>query len=170
VNRRSWLQAGFALILGGCGYSTRPLYSDYIRTVYVPMFQSKTFRRGLEFQLTEAVVKEIERKTPFKVVGSEDADTVLEGTIRYADKRVVVESPEDEPRHIDLAIAVDVRWRDRRTGELLRDAETEPVSATLLVRQDVRYAPELGQSVATARQEVVDDLAEQIVAMMEDPW
>lgn len=170
VKRRDWLKTGLALLAGGCGYTTRPMHSSYVQTVHVPMFQSKTFRRGLEFQLTEAVAKEIEKKTPFKVVDSENADTILEGTIRYADKRVVVESPEDDPRHIDLAIAVDVTWRDRRSGEVLRTDETEPVAWTRLVRQDARYAPELGQSVATASFEVVQDLATQIVAMMEEPW
>ena len=37
-------------------------------------------RQGLEFDLTRAVVREIEAKTPYKVVGADaDADTELTG-------------------------------------------------------------------------------------------
>ena len=32
------------------------------------------------------------------------------------------------------------------------------------------FAPEVGQSLATANQQVVNDLAQQIVDMMEMPW
>ena len=50
------------------GYTTRPNYDECIKTVYVPIFDNKTFRRGMEFDLTRAVIREIEAKTPFKVV------------------------------------------------------------------------------------------------------
>ena len=53
------------LLLGGCaGYQigNQSLYPQEIRTVYVPMFQSISFRRNLGERLTEAVVKEIEKQ------------------------------------------------------------------------------------------------------------
>src|SRR5215471_8417063 len=64
------------------GYTTQPNYDECIKTVYVPIFENKTFRRGLEFDLTRAVIREIESKTPFKVVSAGcPADTELTGTI-----------------------------------------------------------------------------------------
>jgi hypothetical protein len=42
------------------GYTTRPNYDSGIRTVRVPIFKNVTFWRGLEFDLTRAVVREIE--------------------------------------------------------------------------------------------------------------
>src|SRR5437773_10973168 len=62
------------------GYTTRPMYDLGIRTVRVPIFKNFTFRRGLEFQQTEAVVREIKSKTPYKVAQDGDADTELIGT------------------------------------------------------------------------------------------
>ena len=62
-----------ALLSPGClvtGYSIRPPYNTQIKTVYVPVFKSITFRRDVNLMLTELVIKEIERKTPYKVVGS----------------------------------------------------------------------------------------------------
>ena len=70
--------------LSGCaGYQigNQSLYPPDIHTVYVPMFESKSFRRDLGERLTEAVAKEIELKTPFKVVNDPNADSVLTGRL-----------------------------------------------------------------------------------------
>jgi hypothetical protein len=166
VKRRTFLGAGLAAVLTGCGYTTRPMYPCDIQTVYVPMFTNKSFRRGLEFQLTEAVIKEIELKTPYKVVRQQNADTMLEGDIQLVRKRVLIQTPEDEPRHLEFSTAVDIKWVDLRSGDSLCAGKTD----SFVVRQSSDYAPELGQSVASASQETVEKLARQIVAMMEEPW
>jgi Lipopolysaccharide-assembly len=168
VNRRTWLKAAFATTLAGCGYTTRPLYPCTIQTVYVPMFDTKVFRRGLEFQLTEAVCKEIEQKTPYKILKRDSADTTLKGEIKSVRKRVIIQTPEDEPRELETAVAVEVEWRDNRTGALLCNGQTPGVP--FVVRSDATYAPELGQTTSTAFKEMIDKLAVQIVAMMEEPW
>src|SRR6266446_6128424 len=73
------LLASLALLLPSCGwdgqftvlgYTTRPNYDCTIHSVRVPIFKNVTFRRGLEFDLTRAVIREIEAKTPFKVVAA----------------------------------------------------------------------------------------------------
>jgi len=168
VNRRTWLKATFATALAGCGYTTRPMYPCTIQTVYVPMFDTKVFRRGLEFQLSEAVCKEIEQKTPYKIVRVDNADTTLKGEIKSVRKRVLIQTPEDEPRALETALAVDVEWRDNRTGALLCNGQTPGVP--FVVRSDSTFAPELGQTTATAIKDMIDKLAVQIVAMMEEPW
>ena len=54
--------------LGGCAgyqFGSQSLFNTPdIETVHVPVFQSSSFRRDLGEQLTEAVVKEIEKRTP----------------------------------------------------------------------------------------------------------
>ena len=68
----------------GCvGYriGTESLYPCNIHTVYVPVFESDSFRRYLGERLTEAVIKEIELKTPYKVTGDSEADSILSGRI-----------------------------------------------------------------------------------------
>jgi hypothetical protein len=85
--------------LGGCAryrVGNATLYPPDIHTVYVPIFESNSYRRSLGERLTEAVVKEIELKTPFKVVSSPDADSILTGKILADTKRVLIESARDE--------------------------------------------------------------------------
>jgi hypothetical protein len=123
------LLCGLALSLPACesdghftlfGYSTVPNYDPNIRTVYVPIFQNKSFRRGLEFELTQAVIQQIEQKTPFKVVHSCDcADTELIGTIVGYTKGILNRNQQNEVREAQTLLTVEVLWRDRRTGEIL---------------------------------------------------
>src|SRR6185369_1307854 len=71
--------AVLALALAGCGYSQsggennkqqsgyhwNSLYREDIQTVAVPVFSTKDYRRGIEFRLTEAVIKQLELHAPY---------------------------------------------------------------------------------------------------------
>lgn len=168
MNRRTWLKATLASAIAGCGYTTRPMYPCTIETVYVPMFETKLFRRGLEFQLTEAICKEIEQKTPYKVVRVNNADSTLKGEIKSVRKRALFQTPENEPRELETTLAVEVEWRDNRTGALLCNSQTPGVP--FVVRSDAVWAPELGETTTTAMKQMIDRMAVQVVAMMEEPW
>ncbi|GIX01456.1 MAG: hypothetical protein KatS3mg112_0393 [Thermogutta sp.] len=161
-------------VVGGCaGYQVgnAQLYRPDIQTVYVPMFQSASLRPGLGERLTEAVIKEIELRTPYKVVGSpEKADSILTGRIVSETKRTVVENPYDDPREIATRFQVEVQWIDNR-GRSLTAEETVPVPPELTsVVAETTFVPEVGQSLATAQQAAIQRLASQIVGMMENPW
>ena len=100
------------LILGGslgcAGYQwgAASLYPTDIRTVHVPLVASNSFRRQLGERLTEAIAKQIEQDTPYKVVNQTNADSVLRGRIVSERKRVLVENANDNPRDIEWNIAV----------------------------------------------------------------
>ena len=115
-----------ATLFSGCAtyqIGTRSLYRPDIKTVYVPMFEADTFRRGLGERLTEAVAKEIELKTPYKVVHRPNADSVLSARISSEAKRVVTEQANDIPRNIETDLAVQVNWYDRRGEYLMQDVQ-----------------------------------------------
>src|SRR5947209_7218334 len=63
------------------GYQWASLYRTDVHTVALPIFANKTYWRGVEFELTEAVAKELEAHAPYKIVPRGKADTVLEGEI-----------------------------------------------------------------------------------------
>lgn len=175
--RRSQFGLPFVAILiafatGCAGYQigTRSLYRPDIRTVYVPMFESDSLRRNLGERLTEAVVKEIELKTPYKVIHRPDADTVLTARITTETKRVVAEQVDDIPRNIEADLAVEVNWYDRRGEHLMQASRFSFAPASFSVAQTADFTPEGGQSVASAHQEAIQRLAEQIVSQMESRW
>jgi hypothetical protein len=164
--------AGLVLLSGCAGYQVgnSSLYCPSVRTVYVPIFESDSYRRNLGERLTEAVMKEIELKTPYKVVETPDADSILTGRITGETKRVVVENRMDDPREAEVALQVRVRWIDRR-GSVIRQSDPIPLAPEIVtVSASAPVFPEVGQSVATAHQQAIQRIAEQIVGMMERPW
>jgi hypothetical protein len=144
------------------------LYAPDVRTVYVPMFESDSFRRHLGERLTEAVVRQIETDTPFKVV-SGGADSVLSGRIVSDTKRTIVENRLDDPRDTEYNLQVIVTWADSK-GRILGEqaVAVEPPLIDIGARSDI--VPEFGRSVASQQQAAIDKLARQIVGLMEAPW
>ncbi len=161
------------IVSGGCaGYQigAYSLYPTDVRTVYVPMFDSLSFRENLGERITEAVQKEIELKTPYKVVGTPNADSILTGRLVKETKRITVEDPFDDPRQYNLDLQVEVSWIDRR-GNIIRQGDAIPLPPeAIIVAGDAGLVPEVGQTVATSHQMAIQRVAEQIVAMMETPW
>jgi hypothetical protein len=164
------------------GYTTQPNYDMSIKTIRVPMFKNDTFVQGLEFELTRAVVREIEQKTPFKVVGMGcSADTELTGTIIGYTKTIINRNQLNEVREAETLMTVKVVWKDLRSGDYLSRPRPGPGTPApppgaplpppeVVVQSTGRMIPELGESLATAQQMNIQRLAVQIVSMMEKPW
>ncbi|MBX3424868.1 MAG: hypothetical protein KF688_04235 [Pirellulales bacterium] len=158
---------------GGCAtyrVGNETLYAPDVSTVYVPMIESDSFRPDLGERLTEAVIKEIELKTPYKVVGTPDADSVLAARIVSDVKKVIVENQNDDPRAIELSVRADVTWYNRRRAPLGAPASIAVPPGLLPMNQTGALITEAGQSIATQQQLAIQRLAEQIVATMEEPW
>lgn len=161
------------LCVGGCaGYQigNKGLYPEKIHTVYVPVFQSNSYRRNLGEKLTEAVIKEIEKKADMKVVNDPNADSVLIGRILSDSKTVLVPSLSGDAREVQATMFVQVSWVDRQ-GLALRQDQNIPLPQDIAdVIGAANIVPEVGQSYATAQQQAICRIAQQIVGMMEKPW
>lgn len=169
---RPLVLAALVLTAGCAGYQVGypSLFRPDLRTVHVPVFESDSFRRNLGERLTEAVVKEIEARTPYKVVGSTDADSILSGRIVAERKRAVAENYNDDVREIETDMTVEVRWISRR-GEMLMQRSSMPLGPlSLTISEDSQFFPEAGQSLEVAQQNAINQLAREIVGQMEVWW
>lgn len=150
--------------LGACS-----LYRPDIQTVHVPIITSSTFRRGLGEQLTEAVVKQVELTTPYKVVGPDDADSLLLIRLDNVTKQTLLENGLSEARNIEFRYMITMTWTNRQGNLLTRSAM--PLDETLVgISSSTSFLPESGMSSATAQQRVVNQLAREIVGQMEAGW
>ncbi len=160
------------LTAGCAGYrvGTYSLYNDGIKTVYVPMFESDSFRRNLAERLTEAVCKRIEERTPYKVIGRPSADSVLSGRLVSESQAVMTKNKYNDVRQKQVSQSVEVVWVDRRGNEIRR---SEPIPWGMTsegITTSWEMVPEMGDSTVLAQQKAIDRMAEQIVNMMENPW
>ena len=151
----------FALI-SGCGYTTKPLISRKINSIYIPIFENDTFRRGLEFDLTNAVKEEIMSKTKLRIVQKDNADTILTGKIKKVTESMLSSNAEDNIVESRVSIYVDIKLVDRRTGRTLIEEKNLKKSAEFIVKR--------GENIKTASQESLDGLAEIIVYQLEEKW
>lgn len=160
----------FSVLSGCAGYQlgNQALYRPDVQTVHVPIFQSSSFRKDFGERLTEAVIKQIELTTPYKVVCESDADSILSGQIISESKTVLAEDINDVPRNIGTDLVARIRW-ESRAGDLLRE-NLVGLPPILQISQAANVIPEAGQSVATAHQRALSQLAEQIVDQMQYPW
>lgn len=167
---RPWMWVCLAFVASGCGYMLGSPNATEIRSIHVPIFTSDSYRRGIEYQLTEAVQEEIKRRTHFRIESRQRADTVLKGHIVDIRKSVLGETRFDDVRENQLSLQVVVSWEDSRSGRMLGQQripigpDMEHLDAT------ADFAPELGQSMATATQTAVGRAATHIVDMLELPW
>lgn len=162
-----------ATVTGCAGYrwGTRSLFRTDVRTVYVPIIESDSFRRNLGERLTEAVIKQLELNSPYKVVGDPNsADSTLRCRLTSDSKKVLIEAHTDEPRVLEVAMAVQVDWVDRQGQSLIQRTEVPMPSSLLGVGQRSEMIAEVGQSIVTAQQATIERLAREIVGQLEAAW
>lgn len=153
-----------ALACTGCGYSTDRPFRSGIQSVYVEMLESRDFRRELEFQLTEALIKRMEMDTPYKIAPQlRTADTLFTGEILDVHERVLGDSFETGlPREKSATVVMRFRWKDLRTGRILVERER--------FIHSVEYIPPVGETFARGMFRGLDGMAEAIVHTMETSW
>lgn len=145
------------------GYSWNSLYREDIQTVAVPIFSTKDFRRGVEFRLTESVIKQLEANAPYKVVARERADTILEGQVTSVGVRTINKDYYTNlPKTQELTLSIDFIWKDLRTGQILCQRQG--------FQQQVRFYPQLAESDYVGTQEAIEKLALGIVQELQADW
>ena len=164
--------SALCMISGCAGYrvGSASLYNPNVRTIYIPVVRNETFRHDLGVQLTEALQKEVELRTPYKVVADPSADSTLTCRITSQTKRVIVEANTDEPRALENMLSVELTWTDRQ-GNLLMENRFVPLGELAFsFIQGSDFIPEAGQSIATSQLRAMEQLAQQIVNQMEIRW
>jgi hypothetical protein len=164
------------LTLPGCGYAwsdngnsfsqsspSNSIYRENVRTVAVPIFSNKTFNRGLEFNLSKAVITQLESRTPYHVAPKERADTLLEGEIMSTRVNNISRSPFNAlPQEQLFLITVNFTWKDLRTGQIYVERRG--------FEQSAPYYPTLGEDPSVGTQDNIEKLALAIVEELQAPW
>ncbi|MHC4075039.1 MAG: LptE family protein [Planctomycetota bacterium] len=170
VVKSSWVVLFLLICIGisGCGamkgYSSEPVFPAQLNSVYVEMFDNRSFWRGIEYELTDALAKRIEAQTPYKIVSNRDkADSVISGQI-IGVTQSVISSERQTGRALekDVELRVIVSWKDLKTGQLLLDSASVSDSASFSEWQN--------QSFSYASTLAANNLAKRIVELMEKPW
>lgn len=147
------------------GYAFSWRNSADARTISVPMFDNQTYDSGVEFELTEALIKEIQRSTRLGVTRGSDADTTLTGVIRKSEMHTIArDSTTGLANHTAVVISIDFEWKDNRSGEVLVSKRNFSAADTFVPARPT------GEMREAAVHGVVDQLARDIVGQLHGAW
>ena len=108
-----------ALLAGGCGYTIGGTLPSHIQTVSVPIFRNTTREPGVESLITRAVVEAFSTNGRLKVVGSSQADAILDGEITGYSVSSIAFDKDSNVRLYRLIVTVNLRMRDVKRNALL---------------------------------------------------
>jgi hypothetical protein len=158
--------------LGGCSTDPRAGYSFTqnsspapVASVAVPIFRNETNFPGVEQQLTEAVIKQVQGNTTMRVVQSSRAQSALTGIIRNVEmRRISLDSTTGLVQELAFVVTVDFEWRDARSGEVLVARRNFSAADTFVPARPT------GERIEVGRQAAVERLARDIVSQMRSAW
>ena len=119
----------------------------------------------MEFMLTDAVIKQIQSRTPYRVVNESYADTLLTGSIT----KVVLQSINQSrttglDNEVLLKVTINFEWLSLNTGTRIVGKKNFTSEALFVPSRPSSEPIEMGQFA------VVQQLATDIVDQMQSAW
>ena len=171
-SRQAWvagLPALCALLLSSCaGYhigSIRPTYMKDIKTVAVPPFKNETLIPRIEVLVAGSIIKAIQLDGTYDVASEDNADAILEGTIR-----TLIRTPARSlignvlvSTEYTLTLTLEIKVVKRSTNAIL-DRRLFAGQTSFFVGQDINQ--EERQALPLA----VEDAARSAVSTLSEGW
>jgi hypothetical protein len=133
-----------------------------VRSIYVPIFDNNTFRRGYEFDLTKAVRDQILLRTRLNIVDKDEADSILFGKITSVDENVLIENTRDNIVESRVSVGIEIRWVDRRTGRTIVERKN--------IKRQTEFIVGRSETLTSSSSEAFVKVAQNIVDAMEEDW
>ena len=134
-----------AVVLAGCGYSTKGSLPDHIKTVAVPIFKNRTLEPGVDSAITSGVVNAFSSGGRVKVVPIDEADAILQGEVVAYSLEGLAFDRNANVQAYRLRLVLNVEFRDvKRSAMLWRQ---EGLSET----SDFQVQGQVSDTIARAR-------------------
>lgn len=160
---------GLALVASGCasdptqGYSFSSSYDERVRSVAIHVFQNETFHPGLESDVTAALIRRVQRDTPWDVTGADTAQTTVTGTIRDVQiRRLSQDNDGGITQQAAVRVVAEFEWRSNVTGRILARQINVAVTES--------FIPAAGEPLEVGLSAAADELAGVILEAMRSVW
>jgi hypothetical protein len=159
------------LLAAGCaadpseGYAWGDAYRDEVGSIAVPIFENQTFARDLGLDLAEAVLKQVQFRTPWEPAPRSRAQTVLNGAVTGFELRQLARDRNTGlVAELAVVLTVSFEWIDSRTGEVLVSRRR------LVVGESFVPAQAAGEPLEAGRAAAVEEAAREIVEALRSSW
>lgn len=180
MGKRLQILFSFFIMLSfcGCGYTTGSLLPPHIKNISVENFANKipiteevsdmqrykTYRPRLEIDITEAIINKYIFDGHLRVTREEDANIVLEGELVDFRREPTKYGYDDTIEQYRLAIIVDMRLKDAKTGQIMWKENGFAGSDYYFLT-----GPQ-AKSEDAALTDAIDDLARRVVERTIEVW
>lgn len=165
------------LFSGGCGYTTKTVLPDNIRTIHVDIFKNniditkevsskdkyEVYRPNLEVDLRDAVVNRIFLDGNVKIIGRDSADSVLEGEITQY-RKDPLRTQNEVVQEYRISLVCDVKLVNQKDGTILFQEENITGDATFFTTGPLQ------KTEVSALNDAMSDLARRIVNKIVENW
>jgi hypothetical protein len=158
-----------SLWLPGCssdptqGYSFASSYDQRVQSISVAVFENATFHPGIEADLASALIRRVQRDTPWKVVGDATAQTSLTGVINDVQiSRLTQDTAGGISQQVAVRLIMDFQWRSNVTGRLLAERRGLAVTES--------FIPAAGEPIDVGFSAATDEAAGAILEAMRSVW
>jgi Lipopolysaccharide-assembly len=173
-----WVAAAAALLLAGCGYTTRPGLPSELRTVYVAPFANKInlaklptnndrfpiYRHAMETDLTNAVVDRYQFTGLLRPAKPDKADTRVDGELVEFRRDALRYNASQQVEEWRLNLVVNLKFTDLTTGLVMWE-ETNFTGDTTFFALGAN-----AESEEAALDRAITDLARRIVERSVEAW
>jgi hypothetical protein len=153
--------------VSGCGYQIGTMHRTDVKSIAIPTWTRGrgVFRRGIEIQLTQAIVKRVQLDTRYRITNATKADTKLTGQLVNVRQRArTINTDTGTARAKEVTFTISFKWVDLRSGDELA------VREDFDVRGEYITAEPFDETFFTGSQAAIDDAAQRIVEQLEEGW
>ena len=160
TNRWGWgiLLLCLALLANGCGYSFPHVYQGAHRTVYMPTWQNRTNKLGLDMKLYQSLSRWFQQAEKVDLTRQKDqtTDYVLTGEILSIDLPSISWNTIADVTGTKVSLVVRFALKDQRTGKVVWEVGSKLYTA------DYTVTPTTIADEEEALVKIIDDLSEDI--------
>ncbi|MBU1912524.1 MAG: hypothetical protein KKB22_03210 [Candidatus Omnitrophica bacterium] len=168
---------GFLCTFAGCGYATKTILPDNVKTVHVDTFKNniditkevsakdkyEVYRPNLEVDLRDVIVNRVFLDGNFKVADKDSADAVLEGQILQY-RKDPLRYQNEVVQEYRISLVCDVKFVNQKDTSILFEEENITGDATYFT------TGALQKTEASALSDAMSDLARRIINKIVENW
>jgi len=110
----------------GCShYSFSSAVKTHISTIAVPVLVNETLEYGAEQDLTDAIISEFTDDNALRVVGEEEADSILRGAVVLYERPVMSYDASGNPREYKVRVVARLSYEDLTKNSVVWEDEVE---------------------------------------------
>ncbi len=163
------LAVAVALVAAGLSacahYGFSPSVRTHLSTIAIPILVNETLEFGAEQDLTDAIIDEFSNDGSLRVVGEEDADSVLRGTVVLYERPVMSYDSGGNPREYKVRVVARLSYEDLKRKETAWDESIEGWAVYSVADGDAEHTTE-----EDARAAAFGKLAQDVLAKTVQGW